>query len=76
MDNIVDNIVSSVHGLSRVESCLFYEVEGFPAKSINSVFLSDDCVKMAKSKISEVIDANCVGPLRLVVYIKDLHFIG
>ena len=64
MDGIIHSIVSSVHGLKRVESCLFYEVEGVPVKTIYSMVLSDDCVQIAKSKVARVIDANCKGPLR------------
>lgn len=67
MDNIIDTMVSSVYGLQRVESCLFYEVEGVPVKTIDSMLLSDDCVQMVKSKVAKVIDANCTGPLRWVV---------
>ena len=64
MDDIVNTIVWSVSGLPRVESSLFYEVEGHPIKTISSMLLSDDCVHVAKSKIAQVIDANCKGPLR------------
>jgi hypothetical protein len=64
MDDIIDTIVLSVCGLQRVESCLFYEVEGVPVKKINSMPLCEDCVKMAKSALSQVIEANCKGPLR------------
>lgn len=64
MNDVIDTIVSSVHGLQRVESCLFYEIEGVPVKTIYSMMLSDDCVQIAKSKVARVIDANCKGPLR------------
>ena len=64
MDEIIDAMVLSVRGLKRVESCLFYEVEGVPVKEINSILLSEECVQVAKSKITRVIHSNCEGPLR------------
>ncbi len=64
MDDVIDTMISSVRGLQRVESCLFYEVEGVPVKTINSVLVSEDCVKIAKNKVANVIDVNCKGPLR------------
>lgn len=67
MDDIIDAMILSVRGLYRVESCLFYEVEGVPVKTINTMLLSEECVKIAKSKVVRVIDANCQGPFRLVV---------
>ncbi|XP_028407226.1 dynein heavy chain 3, axonemal-like [Dendronephthya gigantea] len=63
MSEVIDAVVLSVRGLKRVESCLFYEVEGVPVKEINSMLLSDECVQVAKSKITRVVHSNCQGPL-------------
>lgn len=67
MNDIIDRMVMSVQGLKRVESSLFYDVEGVPVKAINSVVIQESCVEAAKQKVASVIDANCHGPSRLVV---------
>ena len=64
MNDIIDGMVVSVHGLQRVESHLFYQVKGVPVKTINSVMLRESCVESTKLKLGKVIDANCKGPLR------------
>jgi len=62
--SIVDNIVTSVQDLRRVEHQLFYEEEWMKNKFISSVTLDEERVLDAKARLAVVVDKNSTGPTK------------
>lgn len=61
---IIDNIVTSVRSLKRVEHQLFYEEEWMKNRFISSVQLDEERVLDAKARLAVVVDKNTKGPLK------------
>lgn len=63
---LVDDLVSSTHGLRRVESILFEPVSGVDVGLIRSVRLDEEVTLAAKSRIDYAVQQNTLGPNKCV----------
>lgn len=62
--SIVDNIVTCVRGLKRVENQLFYEEEWMKNKLLSSVSLDEERVLDAKARLAVIVNKNSAGPTK------------
>lgn len=62
--SIVDNIVTCVQDLKRVEHLLFYEEDWMKNKLLSSVTLDEERVLDSKTRLAFVIEKNSAGPIK------------
>ncbi|EDO26243.1 predicted protein, partial [Nematostella vectensis] len=63
LHSVVEDMVTSVQGLERVEHQLFYEEDWMKGRHINAVGLDEERVEGAKAMLAKVVEANSAGPL-------------
>ncbi|XP_048589777.1 dynein axonemal heavy chain 3-like isoform X2 [Nematostella vectensis] len=64
LHSVVEDMVTSVQGLERVEHQLFYEEDWMKGRHINAVGLDEERVEGAKAMLAKVVEANSAGPLK------------